>query len=173
MNFLDEPVIRMVVAFVAGAPARRLLPLSRRFVPEPVRQFPIDFAEFAAVQLVIKRRPSASSSRSFYSVVVGPSRSLSQSPPSPSPSLSPSSSPHLISHHRRNYNCRRFRRRGRLRRRRPRHEFECRLFYFAWFSLEVFLSHSSAKRFPSRLPRHRPPHSSSHRRRRRAGVTRC
>ena len=37
MNFLDDTIIQMVVAFVAGAPARRLLPLSRRFVPEPVQ----------------------------------------------------------------------------------------------------------------------------------------
>ena len=37
MNFLDDTIIRMVVAFVAGEPSRRLLPLSRRFVPEPMQ----------------------------------------------------------------------------------------------------------------------------------------
>ena len=37
MNSLDITIIRMVVAFVVGEPAERLLPLARRFVPEPVR----------------------------------------------------------------------------------------------------------------------------------------
>ena len=37
MNFLGVTIIRMIVAFVAGGPAQRLLPLSRRFVPEPVQ----------------------------------------------------------------------------------------------------------------------------------------
>ena len=36
-KLLDDTIIRMVVAFVAGELPRRLLPLSRRFVPEPVQ----------------------------------------------------------------------------------------------------------------------------------------
>ena len=36
VNFLSDTAIRKVVAFVAGEPALVLLPLSRRFVPEPV-----------------------------------------------------------------------------------------------------------------------------------------
>ena len=37
MNSLDITIIRMDVAFVVGEIAERLLPLARRFVPEPVR----------------------------------------------------------------------------------------------------------------------------------------
>ena len=37
MNFLGDTIIRMIVAFVAGEPAQRLLPLARRFVPEPMQ----------------------------------------------------------------------------------------------------------------------------------------
>ena len=37
MNLFADALIRMVVAFVAGELARRLLPVSRRFVPEPVQ----------------------------------------------------------------------------------------------------------------------------------------
>ena len=37
MNLLGDTIIQMVVAFVAGEPARRLLPLARRFVPEPMQ----------------------------------------------------------------------------------------------------------------------------------------
>ena len=37
MDLFADATIRMVVAFVAGEPARRLLPLSQRFVPEPVQ----------------------------------------------------------------------------------------------------------------------------------------
>lgn len=37
INVLADATIRMVVAFVVGELAERLLPLSRRFVPEPVQ----------------------------------------------------------------------------------------------------------------------------------------